>query len=656
MKKKYLIILSAIIGIGNFASADFMVTTKGGEEYYYMGNLSFEDRPGVETMIEETSLALDEVATISVLSVSAFASGDGTANNPYIITTPAELSLMSRLVNGDEKGYSSAYFTLGADIDMGNYLNWIPVGAGENNDNLLMAENNEFNGSFDGAGYSISNLYVNMTGDSGNVIAGLFGIIGANGEVSNLTLSSRIMAGAKGEGKYINIVAGGIAGVLDGGKISNCIVNGEISIDYSLPSSGTGMLGGICGLVVNGSITNCSVDVNKTAQFVANGHHPQAGGICGYGNAGEITGCSVNIEGEIYAVTNCGSIDGFVASEGVSALAGGIAGSSFGTVITACNVNVAGSILSDSLENSGDNSGSANVGGVSGFYGADVISNIDVYISGELIARGNDSGAAGGVVGSQSGGYGGSYLKVENDGRIEAYVPLENSNTLLASSSVAGSVYGAYSNPQYGSGLSDCRAIVKGLIVATHPQNASAGGLIGNSPALVRCNVEMLEGSGFEVYSGTAPAMCGGVAGNLVTGNIIGCYYIGHSEVTVSSESSDAMFGSLVGAAVGNRNNYKNIIGCYTVSYDTFVEGDKLLTGGLTGMNNAYTLFTSDFWWSDTITGYSGVAGVSSDYKLSDLSKETLEGAAKQMNSALTSYGAGRYVYSDSTGYLVINK
>ncbi|MBO7317483.1 MAG: hypothetical protein J6U43_02035, partial [Bacteroidales bacterium] len=95
------------------------------------------------------------------LTFDTFTSGgDGSQDNPYVITTPGELAQMHNYVN--------AHFVLGNDIDMSEYARpyVAPI---------------EFASTFDGNNYVISNMELNNSG--------MFGVL-HHGTVKNLQLQS----------------------------------------------------------------------------------------------------------------------------------------------------------------------------------------------------------------------------------------------------------------------------------------------------------------------------------------------------------------------------------------------------------------------------------------------------------------------------------
>ena len=106
--------------------------------------------------------------------------GDGSAQNPYQITTAAELAWFRDHVNAGNK---TACARLEADIDMSSVchaanesveeLSWVPIS------DFSQVGVNRWYGTFDGNNKTISNLYINTTA----IHSGLFGYI-YNGEAS----------------------------------------------------------------------------------------------------------------------------------------------------------------------------------------------------------------------------------------------------------------------------------------------------------------------------------------------------------------------------------------------------------------------------------------------------------------------------------------
>jgi len=133
----------------------------------------------VGEMVERIEAALcynkEELCTISFIvgTNTKFNGGNGTASDPYLIASAAQFALIP---NGMDKHYR-----LIDNIDFNGYDPIAPIGQRINSNGTVVYD--EFVGSLDGNGYTISNL--NIVGHNN---AGLFGIIGETGEVADLKL------------------------------------------------------------------------------------------------------------------------------------------------------------------------------------------------------------------------------------------------------------------------------------------------------------------------------------------------------------------------------------------------------------------------------------------------------------------------------------
>ncbi len=133
-------------------------------------------------------------------------SGEGTEQNPYQIKTAEDLKVLADHVNA---GYAceNEYFKLMNDINLrGDFLD--PIGGIKYYG--FTQKGGPFNGIFDGNWYTISNFRIF---EGSNNDAGLFGWIGADGIVKNLTIANSEIVGG------FNV--GSIAG-LNYGKVSLC--------------------------------------------------------------------------------------------------------------------------------------------------------------------------------------------------------------------------------------------------------------------------------------------------------------------------------------------------------------------------------------------------------------------------------------------------
>ena len=221
-------------------------------------------------------------------------------NNPIIVTTAAQLDAVR---NGLNK-----YYKLGGNIDLTSYLasggagytkwgsaGWQPFGT--------------FTGSFDGAGYKITGLWINRSSMS---YIGLFGY--TNGAtISNLGVEIS-PAGVKG-----NSFTGGLAGWLIHGNITNCYATGNVS--------GSIYVGGLVGEQYNYSgvssaITNCYAAGNVSGttyvgglagdQYSSSNNSKNTitncyatGNVNGSQYVGGLVGWQYSNSGSSNAITNC---------------------------------------------------------------------------------------------------------------------------------------------------------------------------------------------------------------------------------------------------------------------------------------------------------------------------------------------------------------
>jgi uncharacterized repeat protein (TIGR02543 family) len=225
----------------------------------------------------------------------------------YLVTNETELRYVGKgTANLDPyKGWTlSAHYRQTTNITL-EEGNWTPIGTGN-------GQQYNFNGSYNGAGHTITGLSINADSDW----QGMFGFIYSNGKVENLGLVDVNITGTYSAGGiagtnrgtiqncYVtgsvtgsaNFV-GGIAGNNEGGIIQNCYVSGSVT--------GSERVGGIAG---NNSSTlrNCYVSGSVTgSEYV--------GGIVGYANSGSIRNCvalnqSVTLTG---LGSNFGRIQGY---------------------------------------------------------------------------------------------------------------------------------------------------------------------------------------------------------------------------------------------------------------------------------------------------------------------------------------------------------
>ena len=215
------------------------------------------------------TVLLSLMMILVLFPANAFAmDGEGTTADPYIIATAADLYEFAIKVN---EGDNTACAVLTADITLLIDTNWTPIGN----------DSNQYKGTFDGDGHTITGLKVDIQSD--NIIyAGLFGCLGAGGTIKNVSLEdSKITCSSSG---YIHV--GGVCGLNDYGTIENCYNTGEVS-GTGTSSYGYVYAGGVCGWNT-GTIQNCynTGKVSSTSEY----GFVYAGGVCGC-NDGTIQNC-----------------------------------------------------------------------------------------------------------------------------------------------------------------------------------------------------------------------------------------------------------------------------------------------------------------------------------------------------------------------------
>ena len=215
------------------------------------------------------TVLLSLMMILVMFPANAFAmDGEGTTADPYIIATADDLYEFAIKVN---EGDNTACAVLTADITLLIDTNWTPIGN----------DSNQYKGTFDGDGHTITGLKVDIQSD--NIIyAGLFGCLGAGGTIKNVSLEdSKITCSSSG---YIHV--GGVCGLNDYGTIENCYNTGEVS-GTGTSSYGYVYAGGVCGRNT-GTIQNCynTGKVSSTSEY----GFVYAGGVCGC-NDGTIQNC-----------------------------------------------------------------------------------------------------------------------------------------------------------------------------------------------------------------------------------------------------------------------------------------------------------------------------------------------------------------------------
>ena len=280
-------------------------------EYSYTISCSGYKTVRGDFKVEDAAVAIPAVA----LAVQTAWDGEtyteprkDTDGKTYLIGSPDELMWFNQNAQMTDSARLTADIRINEDVtaDTASLYKWTPI---SNYDK-------RYTGSFDGAGHTVSGLYIATT--SGTKCTAMFGYAGTGSMISNLTLADSII---NGTANY----TGGIAG--DAYDMQNCHVLKSVTV------TGTQYVGGVAGYVDH-SISKCSNAATVTASS------SNVGGVTGYMfgktmlkcyNTGSVTGTSLvgGLTGSIY---NNGTVDscyntGAVTATSTKGIAGGLLGS-----------------------------------------------------------------------------------------------------------------------------------------------------------------------------------------------------------------------------------------------------------------------------------------------------------------------------------------
>lgn len=500
-------------------------------------------------------------------------SGSGTEPDPYIITDVNELQEMEYSLN--------AWYELGNDIDAYETETWnagagfVPVGD----------DAHPFVGHLQGNGFVISDLYIYRI--SVNYI-GLFGKIGSNATIDNVTLADPNVTGNDYSGSlagYSDIspgnchcsqayvkgrdYVGGLVGQINN-SVSDCnsllvevqghdYVGGLAGQSGSVTScfssglvQGNGTIGGLIGYV-NGSMENC----NSAASVI--GTAAKCGGLVG------------DKHGDYSTVTNCYATGSVTGSDDV----GGLFGYSYdyGTTITLCH-------------STGNVQSSSTAGGLIGYL-SQTVTMSNCYSTGNVTSP---AGEVGGLIGTVHPGYPGYEV-------TDCYA----AGTVSGGGNDVGGLIGMGSC--YGLNISDCYA--SGNVYDSEGSNV--GGLVGyfykgtiqrsySAAELVTGLTKVgglvgySEGGGLvsQCYSLSDVNSIGDAAGGLVgynNGTITNCY--AHGSVIGAD---------YVGGFAGENGGSGNISKCYSTGS---VTGNYNI-GGFDGWNSGTSSYN---YWDNQTSG-----------------------------------------------------
>ncbi len=202
----------------------------------------------------------------------------GSLNNPYLISSGADLAYLAQRVNSGNT-YAGSYFRLVANIDLDG-RNWTPIGNGTNS----------FQGIFDGQGHNITNGIINngtIPGNNNYIYLGLFGSVGnannasviKNVEIKQFTINLTSNGNLDGNrGYYIGTLVGGL---FRNATAENCaIVNSNIKIgDKDSGDQGELVLTNATARVMVGGAIGATQTGHRTYNDSGNDSKPQVKAI-----------------------------------------------------------------------------------------------------------------------------------------------------------------------------------------------------------------------------------------------------------------------------------------------------------------------------------------------------------------------------------------
>lgn len=204
--------------------------------------------------------------------ISPFSLGTGSSFDPFVLTTASDFNLV-----GQNPRYLHFNFRLQSDIDFlsGTFQQ-------------IGGEMAPFSGFFDGGNFEISNIINNKPSTK---FVGVFGVLAANGQISDLTISNVQISGLS--------EVGGLVGLLVRAHVENVIITSG-----SVSASGD-QVGGIAGRIVKAGLFSVGTTLN-----VSGGSY--VGGISGNAFSSYINGSfsKGSISGADYVGGIVGRTDG----------------------------------------------------------------------------------------------------------------------------------------------------------------------------------------------------------------------------------------------------------------------------------------------------------------------------------------------------------
>ena len=234
-----------------------------------------------------------------------------------------------------------------------------------------------FHATFEGNGHTISNLTINTASEE---FLGLFGRIGSNAHISNITFNRANITGIPVPGEDFDRI-GALAGLVYG---NNVIIDNVAVTNSRVTGIGMSLVGGLAGTlskctVRNSSVRNSVITVRDSAGGATGASHELFDvGVGGFTGA----------VGEDTVISDSSAQNNTVRAESIYVRTGGFAGNVNGTVTTS-------SVTDSTISTTSSRTRSFRTGGFVGLLTHGTLEN--VYVSGGSVTS---TGSVGGLVGA----------------------------------------------------------------------------------------------------------------------------------------------------------------------------------------------------------------------------------------------------------------
>ena len=500
-------------------------------------------------------------------AAESFSDGDGTEENPYLISTREELTLFAQKAGEHKENYNKACYKLTNDIVYNDV---------DNDEHYLWPYIHDFSGIFDGDGYAICGLNLDTDTESSllkddyadtcgyGFVAKLIG-----GEIRNLTIKdSRIsLTGTAGNVAFV------AANMWDNGKIINCSVENSV-----IEANDCQRVGMLCGKIY-GRVENCTSSGEIRIENADTIYNVAFGGI-----AGEIDSYDSDKTISLFPEYATHSYDSMIKSCESSVTftvanpevnVGGIIGRVYAAEINDCSFNGAINVSAKYKDGMEDYQGV--VGGIAGYISI-TDTNSKGYVPAVVSCKNNaeiiGANIGGGIAGSMTSGVNTDIMirDCESNGKITANVSaggiagsfwcssfknldIKNcSNSADINAETAGGIMGhAFIMGSKGSTIDFEDLVNSGNIVST---DESAGGILADVDAAGITDSTLKFKNCENRADVTGESRVGGIVGNLGLGisksdgsviNISGCKNSGSIKATNSLKTGAAVAGGIIG-------------------------------------------------------------------------------------------------------------